>query len=80
MTIEEAEKDIDDGEYGDVVDDLEDEIESVERDFESVKDEEASGNLKQKQERAEKILNDIHDQLHVLQKHIENASETNKNF
>ncbi len=80
MSLDDAEKDIEDGEYKDAVKDLENEIESVERDFESVKDEEASGELRKKQAQAEKILNDIHDQLHVLQKHIENASETNKNF
>lgn len=80
MSLDDAEKDIEKEEYTDAVKDIEDEIESVERDFEEVKDEEASGELRKKQVQAEKILNDIHDQLHVLQKHIENASETNKNF
>lgn len=74
MSLEEAEKDLDEGEYSDAVEDLEDEIETVEHDFEEVKDKEASGDLKRKQEMAENILNDIHDQLEVLHRQIENAS------
>lgn len=80
MGLNEAEEELNEGDYDNAVNDLEEEIDSVERDFESIKDEEASGELKEKQEKAEKILDEIHDQLHVLQKHIENASETNKNF
>lgn len=74
MSLEDAEKDIDEGEYTDAIEDLEDEIDSVEHDFDEVKDEEASGDLKQKQQKAENILNDIHDQLEVLHRQIENAS------
>ena len=80
MSLNDAEKEVNEQEYGDAVEDLEEEIESVERDFETVKDDEASGELKEKQERAENILGEIHEQLQVLQKHIDNASERNKNF
>jgi len=74
MSLKDAEKDIDEGEYTDAIEDLEDEIDSVEHDFDEVKDEEASGDLKRKQQKAENILNDIHDQLEVLHRQIENAS------
>ena len=74
MSLKDAEKDIDEGEYTDAIEDLEDEIDSVEHDFDEVKDEEASGDLKREQKKAENILNDIHDQLEVLHRQIENAS------
>ena len=73
MSLKDAEKDIDEGEYTDAIEDLEDQIDSVEHDFDEVKDEEASGDLKRKQQKAENILNDIHDQLEVLHRQIENA-------
>jgi len=74
MSLKDAEKDIEEEEYTDAIEDLEDEIDSVEHDFDEVKDEEASGDLKRKQQKAENILNDIHDQLEVLHRQIENAS------
>ena len=75
MSLKDAEKDIDEGEYTDAIEDLEDEIDSVEHDFDEVKNEKASGDLKRKQKKAENILNDIHDQLEVLHRQIENASQ-----
>jgi len=74
MSLKDAEKDIEEEEYTDAIEDLEDQIDSVEHDFDEVKDEEASGDLKRKQQKAENILNDIHDQLEVLHRQIENAS------
>lgn len=54
--------DIDD----ELLEEVEETVDEFEHEFEEVKDEDATGSLKEKQERAENILNEIHDQLSFL--------------
>lgn len=75
MGLEDAEEDVEEGAYEDAVEDMEEQIESVERDFENIKDEDASGNLKKKQEKAETILSEIHEQMEFLQEQVEKIDE-----
>ncbi len=56
----------------DVIDELEDDIGELEHDFQEVKDEDAKGTLQDKQERAEKILEEIHGQLRFLKEQVKN--------
>jgi DNA repair exonuclease SbcCD ATPase subunit len=71
MGLEDAEKEFEKGDVEDAVKDLEEEVNSIERDFETVKDDSASGDLQEKQEKAEKILNEIHDQMEFLQEQMD---------
>lgn len=75
MGLEDAEKEVQDGAYEDAVDDIEKEIDDVERDFETVKNSNATGDLKQKQEQAEEILGEIHDQISFLQKQLKRINK-----
>lgn len=75
MGLEEAERELEDGAYEDAMDDIENQIDSVEQDFETVKDEDASGDLKKKQEKAEEILGDIHEQISFLQEQVQRMNE-----
>lgn len=58
-------------EYNEMVDELESEVSSVEKDFEQIKSENPSEGLKQKQDRAEEILDEIHEQLSFLKDHMD---------
>ena len=57
--------------YESILEDLEQEVETAEKDFEEAKDKNASGSLKEKQERAENLMNEIHDQLEFLEDHLD---------
>ena len=57
--------------YKDVVEDLESEVENVEKDFESIKSDNPSRSLREKQDRAEEILGEIHEQLDFLKSHLD---------
>ncbi len=57
--------------YESILEDLEQEVETAEEDFQEAKAEDASGSLKEKQERAENLMNEIHDQLEFLEDHLE---------
>ena len=57
--------------YEDILEDLEQEVKHAESDFQEAKDEEATGSLKEKQERAENLMNEIHDQLEFLENHLD---------
>jgi|APHM01.1.fsa_nt_gi hypothetical protein len=78
MVLEDAEEDVEEGAYEDAVEDMEKQINSVERDFQNIKDEKASGNLKKKQEKAETILSEIHEQMDFLQEQVEKIDEDKK--
>ena len=75
MGLEDAEEEVEEGAYEDAVEDIENQIESVERDFDQVKDENASGDLKKKQEKAENILGEIHEQISFLQEQVERINK-----
>lgn len=60
-----------DQDYGEMVNELESEVENVERDFESIKSDNPSRSLAQKQDRAEEILTEIHEQLDFLKEHMD---------
>lgn len=49
-----------------LLEEVEETVDEFEHEFEEVKDEDATGSLKEKQEKAENILNEIHDQLSFL--------------
>lgn len=57
--------------YEDILGELEDEVEHAEKDFQEAKDEDASGSLKEKQDRAENLMNEIHEQLEFLENHLD---------
>lgn len=61
--------------YKDVVDNLESEVKNVERDFENIKSDNPSRSLREKQDRAEEILEEIHEQLDFLKDHMEEIEE-----
>lgn len=61
--------------YKDVVDNLESEVKNVERDFENIKSNNPSRSLREKQDRAEEILEEIHEQLDFLKDHMEEIEE-----
>lgn len=75
MGLEDAEEEVEEGAYEDAVEDIEDQIESVEKNFDQVKDENASGDLKKKQEKAENILGEIHEQISFLQEQVERINK-----
>jgi len=57
--------------YEDILGELEEEVEHAEKDFQKAKDNNASGSLKEKQKRAENLMNEIHEQLEFLEQHME---------
>lgn len=59
----------------DLLEDLESDIEELEHDFQEVKDTEAEGTLREKQKKAEELLEDIHQQLKFLKKVAEKGKE-----
>lgn len=61
--------------YTEVVDELESEVSHVEEDFEQIKSKDPSPSLKEKQDRAEEILNEIHEQLDFLKDHMDEINE-----
>lgn len=61
--------------YKDVVDNLESEVKNVERDFENIKSDNPSRSLREKQDRAEEILEEIHEQLSFLKDHMEEIED-----
>lgn len=65
--------------YGEMVSELESEVENVERDFQSIKSENPSESLAQKQDRAEEILSEIHEQLDFLKEHMNEIEERREN-
>ncbi len=50
---------------------LEEEVEQVEHEFEAVKDENAPETMREKQEMAEEILGEVHEQLDFLKEVVE---------
>ena len=79
MVLEDAEQDIESQDYKQAMEDLQKQIRSVETDFNKVKTDEASGELAEKQQKAEKVLSDIHDQIEFLQDQVERIDEDGKN-
>jgi archaellum component FlaC len=80
MGIDEAKEEVEKGDYEEAFEDIEEQIDTVEKDFEEVKTEDASGDLKRKQQKAEQILERIHEQIDMLEEHVDFDTETNKNF
>jgi archaellum component FlaC len=80
MGIDEAKEEVEKGDYEEAFEDIEEQIDTVEKDFEEVKTDDASGDLKRKQQKAEKILERIHEQIDMLEEHVDFDTETNKNF
>ena len=58
-------------EYNDMVEELESEVTNVEKDFEQIKSENPSDSLREKQDRAQEILKEIHEQLDFLKNHMD---------
>lgn len=75
MGLEDAEKEIESQDYKDAMDDIQEQIRNVENDFEQVKTDEASGELAEKQKKAEEILSDIHDQVDFLREQVERMED-----
>lgn len=61
--------------YRKVLNELEDEIEHAEEDFEEVKDDSASDGLAEKQERAQKLMKQIHGQIEFLEEQLDRIGE-----
>jgi archaellum component FlaC len=80
MGIDEAKEEVEKGDYEEAFEDIEEQIDTVEKDFEEVKTDDASGDLKRKQQKAEQILERIHEQIDMLEEHVDFDTETNKNF
>jgi archaellum component FlaC len=80
MGIDKAKEEVEKGDYKEAFEDIEEQIDTVENDFEEVKTDEASGDLKRKQQKAEQILERIHEQIDMLEEHVDFDTETNKNF
>lgn len=49
-----------------VLEDLETEVSEVEKDFEEVRDDNPHGNEKDRQEKVESLLSEVHDQIRLL--------------
>ncbi len=49
-----------------IVEELESEVETLDHEFEEVKDSNAEGDLSDKQQRVEEILSEVHEQLDFL--------------
>ncbi|EGQ43850.1 MAG: hypothetical protein J07AB43_05160 [Candidatus Nanosalina sp. J07AB43] len=79
MVLEDAEEEIESQDYQEAMEDLQEQIRSVETDFKQVKTEDASGDLAKKQQKAENVLSDIHDQIEFLQEQVERMNEENQN-
>ncbi len=75
MGLEDAEKEIEDRDYKKAMEDIQDQIKDVEDDFETVKTDEADGELAEKQKKAEEILGEIHDQVDFLREQVERMDE-----
>lgn len=60
---------------GDMIEELEEDIDEIEHGFQDVKDEKASGTVREKQEEAEDILEEIHQQLRFLKEQVEDTKE-----
>jgi len=75
MGLDNAEKEIEDKDYKKAMKDIQDQIKDVESDFETVKTEEASGELAEKQEKAEQILGEIHEQVDFLREQVERMED-----
>lgn len=71
MGLEDAENEIEQQDYKEAMNDIQEQIRNVERDFETVKTDEASGDLAEKQKKAEEILGEIHDQVDFLREQVE---------
>ncbi|MFB6203765.1 MAG: hypothetical protein ABEK01_04720 [Candidatus Nanohaloarchaea archaeon] len=63
------------GEYQELLEKLEDQIEVAEKDFSKIKDEDAEGSLREKQEKAEKLIGEIHDQIEFLEERMEEIEQ-----
>jgi len=66
MDIEEEEE---------ILGELEEDIEQVENDFEAVKDKNAPETQRERQEMAEEILGEVHEQLNFLKEVVEKQNE-----
>jgi len=75
MGLDDAEKEIEDKDYKKAMEDIQDQIKDVETDFETVKTNDASGELAEKQQKAEKILGDIHEQVDFLREQVERMED-----
>ena len=75
MGVEDAEKEIDDNDYKKAMEDIGNQIKDVEKDFETVKTDETTGELAKKQKKAEEILGEIHDQVDFLREQVERMEE-----
>ena len=78
MVLEDAEEEIESQDYQEAMEDLQEQIRDVETDFKQVKTEDASGDLARKQQKAEDVLSDIHDQIEFLQEQVERMDEENQ--
>jgi len=59
----------------DMIEELEKDIGEIEHDFDEVKNEGAEGTLREKQEKAEDILEEIHGQLKFLKEQVEDTKK-----
>ncbi|MFB6116007.1 MAG: hypothetical protein ABEK10_00710 [Candidatus Nanosalina sp.] len=75
MGLEDAEDEIEQQDYREAMDDIQEQIKNVESDFETVKTDNASGELAEKQKKAEEILSEIHDQVDFLREQVERMED-----
>lgn len=75
MGLDDAEKEIEDRDYKKAMEDIQNQIKDVENDFETVKTDEASGELAEKQKKAEDILGEIHEQVDFLREQVERMED-----
>lgn len=58
-----------------IVDELEHEVEDLENEFESVKDQKAPETVREKQQQVQNILEEVHDQLNFLREVAEEGKD-----
>ncbi len=62
--------------YRKVLNELEDEIDHAEEDFQEVKEDAPDEELGEKQQRAEQLMDEIHDQIEFLEEQMKRIDET----
>ena len=62
--------------YRKVLNELEDEMDHAEQDFQDVKEDNPDEELGEKQQRAEQLMDEIHDQIEFLEEQMERIDET----
>jgi hypothetical protein len=59
----------------DLLEELESDVDEMEQDFQAVQDPDAEGTMREKQQRAQELIKEIHGQLEFLQEQVSDGKE-----